>query len=94
MFFHKESDVSIFLLLNDISNIFLFTFICTYQIFNCIIFMRNVKFKKINIKSDFKEQKTEFSFSASVKTRIFFLLVAAFRLYKTYKNFLYKEELQ
>lgn len=70
--------------------------ICTavYPVLSLLDSASNVKFKKIDIKSDFKEQKTEFSFSASVKTRIFFLLVAAFRLYKTYKNFLYKEELQ
>lgn len=70
--------------------------ICTavYPVLTLLDTASNVKLKKIDVKSDFTEQKTEFDFSLKVKTRIFFLIIAAFRLYKTYKNFLYKEEIE
>lgn len=48
--------------------------------------------KNIDIRSDFTSQKPEFGFSAVIVTRIFFMLIAAYRIYKEYTH--YKGELQ
>lgn len=50
-----------------------------------------VGFKNIDIKSDFNSGKPDFSFSATVRMQIFFLLSAAFGIYTEYKNFTLKE---
>lgn len=44
--------------------------------------------KNIDVRSDFTGGKNEFGFSAIIKMQVFFLLVAAFRVYKEYKNYL------
>lgn len=50
-----------------------------------------IRFKSINVKSDFNSKKCEFGFSASVRLRAFFLGLTAFKVYKEYKQFLLKE---
>ena len=47
----------------------------------------NIKYKKIDIKSDFNAQKGEFDLSLTVKLQIIFLIITAFKVYKEYKNF-------
>lgn len=48
----------------------------------------NVKFKEINVTSDFVAQKPSFRFGATVKLQIFYLLVTAIKLYIEWKNFI------
>lgn len=55
---------------------------------------RNVEFKKINVSSDFGSPTAEFDISLKLKTRIFFLLISAFKVYTKYKNFLNEEDIQ
>lgn len=50
-----------------------------------------INFKNINVKSDFNSKGAEFNFSAVVRLRIFFCVLAAFKIYKEYKQFLLKE---
>ncbi len=47
----------------------------------------NIKYKKIDIKSDFNAPKGEFDFSFTVKLQIIFLIITTFRVYKEYKKF-------
>lgn len=47
----------------------------------------DVSFKEINVKSDFESEKCDFSFSATVKLQIFYLLIAVFKIFSEYKNF-------
>lgn len=47
----------------------------------------NVKYKKINVKSDFESQKANFDFSLAINSQILFLIIAAFKVYKEYKKF-------
>ena len=47
----------------------------------------NVKYKKIDIKSDFNAQKGDFDFTLTVKLQIIFLIITAFKVYKEYKKF-------
>ncbi len=48
----------------------------------------HIGFKEINVVSDFEGQKSSFGFKAQVKMQIFYLLICAFRIYKTLKNFI------
>jgi len=54
----------------------------------------NIEFKKINVSSDFGSPTAEFDISLKLRTRIFFMLMAAWRLYKKYKIFLNEEDMQ
>lgn len=54
----------------------------------------NVEFKQINLSSDFGSPAAEFNISLKLKTRIFFLIISAFKLYTKYKNFLNEEDIQ
>ena len=47
----------------------------------------NIEYKAINIRSDFEGSESEFSFKATVRTRIFFLLIALIKIYSEYKKF-------
>ena len=55
---------------------------------------KNIKFKQIDVKSEFAEKKAEFEFSLKAVTRIFVLLIAAIKIYGEYKKFLVRNELQ
>lgn len=46
-----------------------------------------IGFKEINVKSDFKSEKCDFGFAATVKMQIFYLIIAAFKIFSEYKNF-------
>lgn len=64
-----------------------------YPVLSLLDTAKNISFKKINVASDFQTERADFDFSLSVKSQIYFMLLAAFRLYKTYKNFLNEEDL-
>ena len=65
-----------------------------YPVLSFIDTAGNVEFKKINVSSDFGSATAEFDISLKLKTRIFFLLISAFKLYTKYKNFLGEEDIQ
>lgn len=70
--------------------------ICTavYPVLAFLDTIKNIGFKKIDIKSDFENQKSEFDFSLNVKAQVIFLLIIAFKIYKNYKNFLLRNDIQ
>ncbi len=47
----------------------------------------HIGFKEINIRADFEGGKSDFDFKAVVKMQIFYILVSAFKIYKTLKKF-------
>ncbi|MBR6510400.1 MAG: DUF2953 domain-containing protein [Clostridia bacterium] len=67
--------------------------VCTavYPVLSFFESVCGVDFKKINVKSDFTDNKNEFDFSLLIKLKIFYLLKTAFKVYKEYKNFTLKE---
>ncbi len=50
-----------------------------------------INFKNINISTDFTSEESHFDFSAAIRLRVFFLLIAAFRCYNQYEKFILKE---
>ena len=52
---------------------------------------RGIDFKKIDIVSDFEENKKEFEFSLNVKIQVLYMLISAYKIYSDYKNFTLKE---
>lgn len=48
----------------------------------------NVGFKEINVNADFENSKSDFGFKAKVKMQIVYLLIAAFKIYRTLKKFI------
>lgn len=54
----------------------------------------NINFKNINVKSEFAEKTAQFDFSLKAVTKIFILLISAFKIYKEYKNFLVRNEIE
>lgn len=46
-----------------------------------------IGFKEINVKSDFESEKCDFGFASTVKMQIFYLIIAAFKIFSEYKNF-------
>ena len=62
-----------------------------YPVLSYIDSFSSVKFKKIDIKSDFAENKKEFEFSLKIKIQIIYLLISAYKIYLDYKNFTLKE---
>ena len=58
-----------------------------YPVLSYIESKANIKYKKIDIKSDFNAQKGEFDFSFTCKLQIIFLIITTFRVYKEYKKF-------
>ena len=49
---------------------------------------QNIGFKEINVKTDFESNEGSFGFDTTVKMQIFYLIIAAFRIYKQYQNFI------
>lgn len=47
----------------------------------------NIKFKQINVESDFNGKKCDFEFSATATVKILFLIAAAFGIFSEYKKF-------
>lgn len=58
-----------------------------YPLLSGLEAVANVKYKAINISSDFENKKSGLSFSGTVRTRIFFLLIALIKIYSEYKKF-------
>ena len=53
----------------------------------------NVKLKQINVKSEFEQKNSSFSFSMVVSLRIISLIISIFKVYKEYKNFVTRNDL-
>lgn len=53
---------------------------------------KNVKFKKINVKSDFSREDSTFDFSLKVSSRLFFMILAAFKILIEYNKFKVRNE--
>lgn len=58
-----------------------------YPVLALLSSVGNIKYKSVNINSDFNSDKPSFDFSLDISTRIFFLLLTALRAFKEYKNF-------
>ena len=58
-----------------------------YPVLSYLESKTNIKYKKIDVKSDFNAQKGEFDFSLTAKLQIIFLIITATKLYKEYKKF-------
>lgn len=65
-----------------------------YPVLSFFDTFKNIAFKKIDIKSDFENQKSEFDFSLKIKAQTIFLLISAFKIYKEYKNFLLRNDIK
>ncbi len=63
-----------------------------YPVLACIDSCAGAEFKRINIKSDFELNKPSFSFSLVVKFKLFFLIIAALKIFLEYKKFMNGEE--
>ncbi|MBR7133250.1 MAG: hypothetical protein IKD04_06920 [Clostridia bacterium] len=62
-----------------------------YPVLSVLDTCAGFSYKQINIKSDFVSENSRFRFSGSVILRVFFLLVAAIKIYSEYKKFVSKE---
>lgn len=69
--------------------------ICTvaYPMLALIDGCKEIEFKKIDIKADFKSEKPEFKLSLIIRLRLIFLIITAFKFYSEYKKFAEKEHL-
>lgn len=61
------------------------------SIFDSIL---NVKYKSIDIRSDFEGKSSSFDFSLSIKTSLIFVLIFGYKIFKEYKNFCIRNDLQ
>lgn len=53
----------------------------------------NVKYKQINVRGEFENPKGNFTFKMVVNLQIVFLLIATFKIYKEYKKFVTRNDL-
>ena len=58
-----------------------------YPVLSGLESVAGVKYKAINIKSDFEGQNSSFAFKGDIRTRIIFLLIALIKVYLEYKKF-------
>ena len=58
-----------------------------YPVLSGLESVAGVKYKAINIKSDFEGQNSSFAFKGDIRTRIIFLLIALIKVYSEYKKF-------
>lgn len=63
-----------------------------YPVLSALESVCNIKYKKIDIKSDFESKNPLYSFSFYIGLRIFFLLITLFKVYKDYKKFIARIE--
>lgn len=66
-----------------------------YPVLSYFESIASVKYKAVNISSDFESKQSQFDFSAVIRARIFFLIIAAIKIYFVYKDFkvrVYKDE--
>lgn len=68
--------------------------VCTaaYPVLSFVETITDLEYKSINIKSDFESNTSKFTFSALVKSKLFFLLKIAFAIYKDYQKFIARIE--
>lgn len=52
----------------------------------------DIKYKSINISSDFNSNEGSISFEGAIKTRIFYLLLSLWKIYSEYKKFIARIE--
>ncbi len=65
-----------------------------YPLLSLFDSLANVKYKKINVTTDFTGKESRFSFSLVIKTSLIFFLIFLFRVFKEYKNFSVRNDLQ
>ena len=58
-----------------------------YPVLSLLESIADVEYKAINVTSDFEGSKSDISFEATIRSRIFFLLIALFKIYSEYKKF-------
>ncbi len=63
-----------------------------YPVLSALDGISGIRYKKIDIKSDFESKTPQFSFSFYITLQIFFLLIALFKIYKDYKKFIARIE--
>lgn len=63
--------------------------VCTaaYPVLSFLETLTNLEYKSINISSDFEGKASKFTFSALIKSNLFFLLKIAIAIYNDYKKF-------
>lgn len=64
-----------------------------YPLLSFLESVANIGIKQINVSSDFNSQKPHFSFSAVVRLRIIYLIIAAFAAFCEYNKFKTRNEL-
>lgn len=65
-----------------------------YPVLSLFDSILNVKYKSIDIRSDFEGKSSDFNFSLSIKTSLIFILVFGYKIFKEYKNFCVRNDLQ
>lgn len=64
-----------------------------YPVLSLIGTLTDVKMKKINIYADFNSEKSDFGFSAVIRTKAVFLIIMAFTAFSEYNKFKMRNEL-
>lgn len=69
--------------------------VCTfvYPVLTMFSAVANVKYKKIEIASDFNSEKPEIVFSGEISCKVIFLIIAAFGFFSEYNKFKVRNEL-
>lgn len=65
-----------------------------YPVLSLFDSIANVKYKKINLKAGFEEGKSSFDFSLDIKISLLFILIFGVRIFKEYKKFSVRNDLQ
>ena len=65
-----------------------------YPVLAFLGYFAAVRYKSININSDFNSKNQSFDFSSCVRLRIFFLIIALFGVYSEYKKFIEREDIK
>ncbi len=63
-----------------------------YPVLSGLESLADIKYKSINIRSNFESSESRFLFSGLIRTRVFFLLAAVFKVYSQYKKFIARIE--
>ena len=66
----------------------------TYPVLAFVDSIANVRYKKIDVKTDFESKKSSLSFSLSIKTQVIYILILAFGIFKEYQKFSVRNDLQ
>ncbi len=65
-----------------------------YPVLSLFDSILNVKYKSIDIRSDFEGKKSSFNFELSIKISLIFILIFGYKIFKEYKNFCVRNDLQ